>query len=150
MTLSDRIAVMRGGRVEQLDRPDVIFDRPASAYVADFMGASNTWLAEAKDGAVVLPDGQTIATALSGPVKIMIRPHNFRVDHMELGRGDWIGELRARRHVGATIEYEVGLPDDRTVKVVALQGSLSSEPIEGQPVSLRIRSTTACMIYPAE
>jgi ABC-type Fe3+/spermidine/putrescine transport system ATPase subunit len=42
MTLSDRIAVMRAGRIEQLDKPDVIHDSPATAYVADFIGASNT------------------------------------------------------------------------------------------------------------
>ena len=36
--LSDRIAVMRDGRIEQIDRPDVIYAQPASAFVADFIG----------------------------------------------------------------------------------------------------------------
>ena len=39
MTLADRIAVMRGGRVLQLDTPDVIYNRPANRYVADFIGS---------------------------------------------------------------------------------------------------------------
>ena len=41
MSMSDRIAVMSGGRIEQLDRPLVIYDRPASAFVAGFIGDMN-------------------------------------------------------------------------------------------------------------
>ncbi len=68
MTLSDRIAVMRAGRIEQLDRPDVVYDRPASAYVADFIGASNSLAARAEGGRLTLPDGQVLPTALAGDV----------------------------------------------------------------------------------
>ena len=39
--MSDRIAVMSGGRIEQLDRPLVIYDRPANAFVAGFIGDMN-------------------------------------------------------------------------------------------------------------
>jgi spermidine/putrescine ABC transporter ATP-binding subunit len=41
MSMSDRIAVMSGGRIEQLDRPQVIYDRPVSAFVAGFIGDMN-------------------------------------------------------------------------------------------------------------
>ncbi|MER8569369.1 ABC transporter ATP-binding protein [Mesorhizobium sp. M0924] len=41
LTMSDRIAVMSGGRVCQLGTPEDIYDRPASRYVAEFIGASN-------------------------------------------------------------------------------------------------------------
>ena len=41
MTVSDRIAVMNGGRIEQIDRPHVVYERPRSRFVADFMGAAN-------------------------------------------------------------------------------------------------------------
>ena len=41
MTISDRIAVMNQGRIEQLGPPEAVYDRPATAFVAEFLGASN-------------------------------------------------------------------------------------------------------------
>src|SRR6266851_3163482 len=41
MTISDRIAVMNKGRIEQLGRPEEVYDRPATTFVAEFLGASN-------------------------------------------------------------------------------------------------------------
>ena len=41
MTISDRIAVMNNGRIEQLGRPEDVYERPATAFVAEFLGASN-------------------------------------------------------------------------------------------------------------
>ena len=45
MSMSDRIAVLNGGRVEQYDAPEVIYHRPATEFVARFVGKSN-WLSE--------------------------------------------------------------------------------------------------------
>jgi spermidine/putrescine transport system ATP-binding protein len=54
MSMSDRIAVMLDGHVEQLADPDTIYDRPATAFVAGFIGRNNFWRATATDdGAVV-------------------------------------------------------------------------------------------------
>jgi ABC-type Fe3+/spermidine/putrescine transport system ATPase subunit len=145
MTLSDRIAVMRAGRIEQIDRPDVIYDRPATAYVADFIGASNTWRARAENGRLALPDGQNVQTALSGDVKVMVRPHN-----LALGRaGSWTGEVVLRRHVGAMMEYEVRLPEGQGIRVVGLHGDRASEPSPGDSVALSVRNPAACMVFPA-
>ncbi|AVC45624.1 MULTISPECIES: ABC transporter ATP-binding protein [Rhizobium] len=41
LTLSDRIVVMRGGRIEQLDTPEALYDRPATRFVANFLGEAN-------------------------------------------------------------------------------------------------------------
>jgi spermidine/putrescine ABC transporter ATP-binding subunit len=41
LTMSDRIAVMNDGRIAQLDRPEALYDRPASRFVASFLGESN-------------------------------------------------------------------------------------------------------------
>ncbi len=145
MTLSDRIAVMRAGRIEQLDRPDVVYDRPATAYVADFIGASNSLAARAEGGRLTLPDGQVLPTSLAGDVKVMIRPHNLL-----LGRqGTWIGELLHRRHVGPMLEYQVRMPDGQAVRAVGLHGERSDEPSAGEQVALSVRNPAACMVFPA-
>ena len=41
LTMSDRVALMRGGRIEQLGPPRELYDRPRSRYVADFIGETN-------------------------------------------------------------------------------------------------------------
>ncbi|HEY3459660.1 MAG TPA: TOBE domain-containing protein, partial [Casimicrobiaceae bacterium] len=56
LTLADRIAVIDAGRVVQYGAPEDIFHRPASAFVAGFMGADNAIeLARASDGALSVP-----------------------------------------------------------------------------------------------
>ncbi len=54
LTMSDRIAVMQGGRIQQIGRPAEIYDEPANAFVADFIGESNfvdgTVMSVASDG----------------------------------------------------------------------------------------------------
>jgi ABC-type Fe3+/spermidine/putrescine transport system ATPase subunit len=149
MTLSDRIAVMRAGRIEQLDRPEVIYDRPSNAYVADFIGASNVWQARAEGGSVRLPDGQAVATDRSGDVQVMVRPHNLIIARETGAAASWSGELRFRRHAGVTMEYEVGLADGGTIRTVALRGDMAAEPAPGEKVAIRVLDPTACMIFSA-
>ena len=57
MTLGDRVALLRGGRLQQVDRPRVLYERPANAFVAAFVGAPamNLVPARLEDGHVVLP-----------------------------------------------------------------------------------------------
>jgi len=147
MTLSDRIAVMRAGRIEQLDVPEAIYDRPASAYVADFIGASNVWSAQAAQGQVPLPDGQRIATDLAGAVKVMVRPHNLVLGPASLAASPWRGDVRFRRHVGALMEYEIAVAGGATVRAVALRSDRAVEPGPGDAVVLSIRDPSACMVF---
>jgi spermidine/putrescine transport system ATP-binding protein len=84
LTMSDRLAVMSEGRIEQLGSPSDVYERPASAYVADFLGLSNLMAADAlgpaANGAcrvrigrheLVAGSGEVAAT---GPVRVCIRP----------------------------------------------------------------------------
>ena len=54
MTLSDRIAVLRNGRLEQLGSPDTLYDQPANAFVARFFGRCALWPANVADAATGL------------------------------------------------------------------------------------------------
>ncbi len=47
LTMSDRIAVMNGGRVEQAGSPREVYEEPTTVFVADFLGVSNLFTAEA-------------------------------------------------------------------------------------------------------
>jgi len=89
MTMSDRIAVMNGGVVEQLATPRELYQRPASAFVAGFIGTSNLLSVRAdrrEDGLVVMdlgPDERILApdTGVAQPaIQITVRPEWIKVD----------------------------------------------------------------------
>ena len=61
LDLSDRVAVMRAGRVQQVATPRVLYERPASAFVAGFIGESNLL-----DAVVLSVDGETAVLRTAG------------------------------------------------------------------------------------
>ncbi|ATX67534.1 putative spermidine/putrescine transport system ATP-binding protein [Roseinatronobacter bogoriensis subsp. barguzinensis] len=146
LTMSDRIAVMQGGRIEQVAPPDEIFDRPATAYVADFIGLSNFIPCKVRDGKVTLPDGQSVATKESDTVKVMIRPHNLRVTAQ--GTGPWQGQVRFQRNIGPLIEYIV-TAGEAEIRVVAMRQDRTRPWSEGDAISLEVIDPEYCTIYPA-
>ncbi len=97
LTMSDRIAVMSRGRVEQIGTPEEIYDRPASIFVAGFIGSANLLpgtLSRVGDAPVALLDsGVRLAVPSAGdareggPITVMLRPERITV-----GRGDADGD----------------------------------------------------------
>jgi spermidine/putrescine transport system ATP-binding protein len=95
LTMSDRIAVMSDGEVEQLGTPAEIYDRPATVFVAGFIGQANLWPATVRATANGTADvdalGQTMpATArapLNGSATLMVRPERVRVTVDEAAAG---------------------------------------------------------------
>src|SRR5205823_3488679 len=67
LTMSDRIAVFNQGRVEQVGTPAEVYDRPATAFVADFIGTSN------------LVQGDEAARLFGDPSPASLRPERIRV-----------------------------------------------------------------------
>ena len=63
LTLADRVAVMRAGRIEQLGSPQEVYDSPASAFVAGFVGRSNFLDAVVQDGVLRGPGGLALAAS---------------------------------------------------------------------------------------
>jgi len=81
MTLADRIVVLRKGKVEQVDTPLNLFNRPANLFVAGFIGAPNMnfFTSEAAGGLAALPGGLSLPVAATGPVTLGIRPQHLRL-----------------------------------------------------------------------
>jgi spermidine/putrescine transport system ATP-binding protein len=116
LTMSDRIAVMNGGRVEQLDHAERVFERPRTAFVAEFMGAANFIEAEVVD-------------AGNGRVRVRSVPAAFEAEltaALRLGAGQTVRFivrpekllLRAGRDAGAGL---IGIPvtiEDRSYQGV--------------------------------
>jgi spermidine/putrescine transport system ATP-binding protein len=110
MTMADSIAVMNGGHIEQLGSPDDLYERPATPFVARFLGVSNLLQGEADgDGNVRLKDGTIVRAPASkgrkGPVAVGIRPEKIR-----LGAGEensLTGEVQERAYIGVSTQYVV-------------------------------------------
>ncbi|HWN73488.1 MAG TPA: ABC transporter ATP-binding protein, partial [Solirubrobacterales bacterium] len=93
LTMSDRIAVMNRGRVEQVAPPEEVYERPATTFVAGFIGVSNLMPATVAGAHEVrLDQGQTITTQTDGfspgdRCHAVVRPEKLRVELSENGQG---------------------------------------------------------------
>jgi spermidine/putrescine transport system ATP-binding protein len=82
LTMSDRIAVLRHGRIQQIAAPREIYDQPANAFVARFIGISNIFEGHAANGRLMLEDGDPLhlpngRQAHAGRATAVIRPEQF-------------------------------------------------------------------------
>ena len=85
LSISDRIAVMSGGRVEQYAEPRTLYREPATRFVASFVGAMNFYRATVHDGAIELADGTRIpceGVSRNGghEVEVGVRPEDVAID----------------------------------------------------------------------
>ncbi|MEU3602560.1 ABC transporter ATP-binding protein [Streptomyces sp. NPDC006798] len=121
LTMSDRIAVMDGGRVLQVDTPEAIYERPATRFVADFIGTS-TFLAGTVAGDVVdvpglgrvpAPGGHGLADGTEA--HLAVRPENVRLapaGERPPGCGAVLdGTLRQIVYLGHATRYHLTLAD---------------------------------------
>ncbi len=127
LKMSDRLAVMHGGRVLQVGTPQEIYERPATRFVADFIGESNLL-----EGRVVHTAG-TRALVQIGPfttnvfsdsplqinqrVTLALRPERIRLCFPDEGNGIWTGLVEELFYAGKEIEYRVRVSPEIIVTV---------------------------------
>jgi spermidine/putrescine transport system ATP-binding protein len=144
LTMSDRIAVMSEGHVEQVGPPREVYEEPASAYVADFLGVSNLMDAKAlAPGRVALGDvvlesrvGDTNAT---GEVKVVIRPERVHVeDRSAEGENRVPGMVERTVFLGPTVQVLVRLVGGGVVQSIEPNRGDAAALPQGQPVSVHL------------
>jgi len=81
LSMSDRIAVMSKGRLEQVGAPREIYERPATRFAAEFIGTANLFDGTAEGASVRTDDGLSLAIAdpRSGRVTVVVRPEKLRL-----------------------------------------------------------------------
>lgn len=139
MTMADSIAVMNYGRIEQLGSPDLLYERPATTFVAGFLGVSNLLrgVVEGTD-AVRLASGELIHAQVNGrtgPVAAGVRP-----EKITLGAGGGGNELEGTvvetAYIGVATQLVVDTPAG-TVQVFAQNiDSGARIPAPGSSVTL--------------
>ena len=108
LSVADRVGVMRAGRLEQVATPDELYERPATAFVAEFVGTMNRLPATLSGGAVeVLGTRRPVAGSTpAGPVEALVRPEALVVTAGGTGR------VVTRTFSGASTRLLVSLPGD--------------------------------------
>ncbi|MFF0222991.1 ABC transporter ATP-binding protein [Streptomyces sp. NPDC004629] len=137
LTMSDRIAVMNGGRVVQIDTPEGVYERPATRFVASFIGTSN-FLTGATDGTrLAVPGLGTLPvprTDLTGEAHLAVRPEHIRVCREEsaipAGRAALGGTLRQSVYLGSAVRHHLTL-DDGSAFVAETHPTDAAHPAPG-------------------
>jgi putative spermidine/putrescine transport system ATP-binding protein len=154
LSMSDRIAVMARGRIEQVSSPTEIYDQPQTLFVNQFVGTTNMlpgeFVAAGSSARVILGEGLALdvppqAGLVSGAkVAASIRPEQLRV----VTSGGLPGTIKAVMPLGAHVVYDIEVAPALSVKI--------SEPREGQPmrrsgekVHVAPASPGACRVFPS-
>ncbi|MFD9215343.1 ABC transporter ATP-binding protein [Streptomyces sp. NPDC087659] len=124
LTMSDRIAVMNEGRVEQCGTPEDVYEHPANGFVASFMGTSNLVPGTYRDGAIVVDDGPALPVgtragiADGSRVSLSLRPEKIWLSDFEPGMALASGVIRETVYSGATTTYLIELAPGITLSVL--------------------------------
>jgi putative spermidine/putrescine transport system ATP-binding protein len=133
MALADRIVVMNHGRAEQIAPPFEAYERPATPFVASFLGKTNVLAASSHAGTVTLEDARWPAPAgLTGDVLVTVRPE--RIAFADAPSGGLGGVVKARIFQGNHWLYQI---ETGAGLVTAIRQNSGAEvPTEGARVRL--------------
>lgn len=146
MVLSDRIALLRSGELEQVASPREIYSRPATAYTAQFIGHTNLLSAEMKNGVARCHSLCWPAQLPDGPALFSLRPENIRIAAASHLAGPvavrFCARLRNQSFHGASELLEIACSDglELSVRVAGcgnLQGDLAFEFYAADAVPVR-------------
>ena len=110
LTISDRIAIMNKGRIDQIGTPNDIYERPNTEFVAEFLGTANIFTRKVNNGVVQLASGLELSTNYDGEVTIVVRPEDFYITSENCKEG-WIGTVAFKRLLGPTIDLEIAVDE---------------------------------------
>lgn len=109
MSISDRIGIMNEGRIVQIDRPEQLYQRPRSAFVANFLGHANLLQGDVADGIARIGDASihVPAPVASGPATLMLRPEWIVFGD---GPNSFPAEIRHTTLMGSLTRYDIAVP----------------------------------------
>lgn len=144
MAISDSIAVMNQGRIQQVGRPKELYHRPKNEFVASFIGRTNIIQANLKhDGATALLEFSTgyrmplpiLNNVADQPVHVSIRPEEL----IRTADGDIDAQITDSVYLGMDTEYFVDLPFAKKIHV-SEESSLTEDLGEGDHIKLKINA----------
>ncbi|MGF1561792.1 MAG: ABC transporter ATP-binding protein [Geminicoccaceae bacterium] len=158
LSMADRIAVMRDGHIEQIAGPEAVYEQPANAFVADFLGtinlldievsssdASGTTIHGTDLGTVTLP----LTSAPEGRLQLGIRPEKIRP-----GAGDDSADITIRgifeqmAYFGDFSRLHLRMPSGQPLQVYVYYRStrLPQDPVAGEPFTVHFDPADASLL----
>jgi ABC-type Fe3+/spermidine/putrescine transport system ATPase subunit len=132
MALSDRIALLRGGALEQIASPREIYGRPATAYAAQFIGQTNLLEAEIRDGIAVCGALRWHTSERDGSAAFSLRPEVIALARIDMpppaGGVTFRGTIRQQLYGGANETLEIACGPNQTLRVAIR----AAEPMSGE------------------
>ena len=141
MGMSDRIAIMLDGHVEQLADPESVYERPASAFVAGFIGRNNFWQGVSTGGGVQASDGTVFVAskpeervAAGEPALAAVRPECMELSATDPGSTTNVvsGTVAGVSHYGDVLQYVVRTAARDVIALIPRQSAVRLAP--GDPV----------------
>jgi ABC-type Fe3+/spermidine/putrescine transport system ATPase subunit len=146
--MSDRIAVMSGGRVEQIATPTQMYEEPQTVFVADFLGVSNLMSVEVhggERGGCRARLGDFVLRALHGAVeargstRVVIRPERVRVEPYESGGENRIpGMIERVVYLGSSDQLVIRLATGDIVQALVVNDGSPRELAQGTAVQVHL------------
>jgi ABC-type Fe3+/spermidine/putrescine transport system ATPase subunit len=160
LSMSDRICVMAKGIVQQFATPEDVYSRPATGFVANFIGTPNrlsgtVTARRAVGGSVRLGSGLIVqAGHVDGPegaaVDVVIRQEAIRLHDGATEAGALAGAVALRSFNGARVQYVVKLAEDVELVAEAPSSGPHAALAVGSPVSLMIDPNSVFAMMPDE
>lgn len=143
MTLSDRIAVLKNGRLEQLDKPEVLYDKPENSFVASFFGRCTLCPARIQNNFGILENGEKVHVvgkfSDGDLVNLVLRPESFQLSENS-GIKALVEDVQIK---GPCIA--VSLISEVFKAKVDLPRSCDPVPLRGETVKLKITGSVAAV-----
>jgi spermidine/putrescine transport system ATP-binding protein len=128
LTMSDRIAVMNEAVLQQCGTPEEIYERPANAFVAGFIGISNLLPGQVEDHGVRLQTGKVIPAEIDAGIPdgstvfVCVRPEKLRIGVQENGQASVEGTVVETVYLGTATQYLVEVAPG--LRLVAIQNNV--------------------------
>jgi spermidine/putrescine transport system ATP-binding protein len=155
LSISDRVAVMNHGRVEQIATPSELYDAPATRFVATFIGTMNVLECRVVDTSLgklrvaagpldfeAAASGSDLAPRQGDAVPVCIRPHDILIDDA-VSPGSTQARLVATVFHGSTLRLHVELADGTGLTIDAPRSAAGSSLVPGEALYVRVRSGSA-------
>ena len=145
MGMSDRIAIMLDGHIEQLADPESVYERPTSAFVAGFIGRNNFWQGistgqgvQAGDGTIFVSSNPEEHVTVGQPALAAVRPESIQLSATDpgLSTNSVAGTVAGVSHYGDVLQYVVRTAVSRRPHVAASSERRSIGPGRRSVVSL--------------
>jgi iron(III) transport system ATP-binding protein len=157
LALGDRLAVMNAGRIEHLGNPREVYDRPATRYVAEFVGFLNHVQLSWHDGGWRCGDGEPVGLVPRGPVgsgelTLCVRPEDLQVvpagEPLPTGFAMTGAVVRDRVYSGRTVELSLAAGDAKLRASIDIRTDDRRGLLAGAGVVIGF-DVDACVVYDA-